>query len=309
MVENLNEQDNGYIIIFLIHHTRSVILFDEVQLNAMLSYENEKEIAINEDDAKRIDNSLKNIKEITLSAYDNSRANRNKVSELIDKYEIDDSYDSQEEPFTNQDVNNEMINMKKTLKTVEVLGQILKNHNGEIEKNKLKECLISGMNAMKRLCSHLLSELDSCEKDFIDVLSSKIEEKTESGTLSKAEKEQIIHQFITAISFSLMYTTVIGCGKALSSKELVNIVKSIYEKDNSPIDFCIYIYCSLWYKKQFPMNELKNNFYKYPITVQTIIRFIVKEYADMHYIEYKDKGKIAKVLGIKVNSLKIDYSK
>ena len=309
MVENLNEQDNGYIVIFLIHHTRSIILFDEVQLNAMLAYEKENEIKINEDDTKRIDDRLKSLKEVTLSAYDNSRENRNKVSELIDKYEIDDSNDSQEESFTNQDVNNEMINMKKTLKTVEVLGQILKNHNGEIEKNKLKECLISGMNAMKRLCSHILSELDSYEKDYIDVLSSKIEERTESGTLSKAEKEQIIHQFITAISFSLMYTTVIGCGKALSSKELVNIVKSIYEKDNSPIDFCIYIYCSLWYKKQFPMNELKNNFYKYPITVQTIIRFIVKEYADMHYIEYKDKGKIAEVLGIKVNSLKIDYSK
>lgn len=309
MVENLNEQDNGYIVIFLIHHTRSIILFDEVQLNAMLSYENEREIAINEDDTKRIDDSLKNLKEITLSAYDNSKENRNKESELIDKYEIDDTNNSHTETFTNQDINNEMFNMKKTLKTVEVLGQILKNHNGEIEKNKLEECLMSGMNAMKRLCSHLLSELDSCEKDFIDVLSSKLEERTESRTLSKAEKEQIIHQLISAISFSLMYTTVIGCGNALSSKELVNIVKTIYKKENSPIDFCIYVYCSLWYKKQFPMNELKNNFYKYPVAVQTIIRFIVKEYADMHQIDYKDKGKIAEVLGMKVSALKLDYSK
>ena len=106
-----------------------------------------------------------------------------------------------------------------------------------------------------------------------------------------------------------MYTTVVGCGNALSSKELVNIVKSIYEKGNSPIDFCIYVYCSLWYKKQFPMNELKTNFHNYPITVQTIIRFVVKEYADMHHIDYKDKGKIAEVLGMKVSALKLDYSK
>lgn len=309
MVEHLNEQDNGYIVIFLIHHTRSIILFDEVQLNAMLSYENEKEIAINKDDTERIDESLKNLKEITLSAYDNSRENRNKASEIMDSQDVDDTNNPQAESFTNQDVNNEMLNMKKTLKTVEVLGQILKNHNGEIEKNKLEECLLSGMNAMKRLCSHLLSELDSCEKDFIDVLSSKLDERTESGPLSKVEKEQIVHQFISAISFTLMYTTVIGCGNALSSKELVNIVKTIYEKENSPIDFCIYVYCSLWYKKQFPMNKLKNNFYKYPIAVQTIIRFIVKEYADMHQIDYKDKGKIAEVLGMKVSALKLDYSK
>ncbi len=309
MVEHLNEQDNGYIVIFLIHHTRSIILFDEVQLNAMLSYENEKEIAINKDDTKRIDESLKNLKEITLSAYDNSRENRNKASEIMDSQDVDDTNNPQAESFTNQDVNNEMLNMKKTLKTVEVLGQILKNHNGEIEKTKVEECLMNGMNAMKRLCSHLLSELDSCEKDFIDVLSSKLDERAEKETLSKAEKEQIIHQFISAISFTLMYATVIGCGNALSSKELVNIVKSIYEKENSPIDFCIYVYCSLWYKKQFPMNELKNNFYSYPITVQTIIRFIVKEYADMHQIDYKDKGKIAEVLGMKVSALKLDYSK
>ena len=57
------------------------------------------------------------------------------------------------------------------------------------------------------------------------------------------------------------------------------------------------------------MNELKNNFYKYPVAVQTIIRFIVKEYADMHQIDYKDKGKIAEVLGMKVSALKLDYSK
>ena len=253
--------------------------------------------------------SIKFILLIIVPTVSNLNLLKNKASEIMDSQDVDDTNNPQAESFTNQDVNNEMLNMKKTLKTVEVLGQILKNHNGEIEKTKLEECLMNGMNAMKRLCSHLLSELDSCEKDFIDVLSSKLDERAEKETLSKAEKEQIIHQFISAISFTLMYATVIGCGNALSSKELVNIVKSIYEKENSPIDFCIYVYCSLWYKKQFPMNELKNNFYSYPITVQTIIRFIVKEYADMHQIDYKDKGKIAEVLGMKVSALKLDYSK
>ena len=83
----------------------------------------------------------------------------------------------------------------------------------------------------------------------------------------------------------------------------------MYDEDQSPITFCIYLYCSLWYNKQPPINELKDKFNDFPLTIQTIIRLIIKNFFDIHKIDFKDKQKIADIVGIKVNKLKIDYSK
>lgn len=95
----------------------------------------------------------------------------------------------------------------------------------------------------------------------------------------------------------------------MGSKDLIKIIKQMYDEDQSPITFCIYLYCSLWYKKQPPINELKDKFNDFPLTIQTIIRLIIKNFFDIHKIDFKDKQKIAETVGIKVNKLKIDYSK
>lgn len=314
MVENLNIQDNGYIVIFLIHHTRSLILFDEVQLNAMLAYEKDKELHLTKDDTQDLEQTLNKIKQLTLSAVDNSKENRRKANEaadLIDEKnpEKQGSASIPQDDITSEDINNELLNLKKVLKTIEVLGQILKNHSGEIESVHLQECIEQGMKSLERTCNHLLNQFQNSKDVFVEILSAKIDEETKKGQITISQKEEIIHDYFNAICFNVMYVTVLRCGDSLGSKDLVSIFRKIYEEEKSPISFCVFVFCSLWYKKTPPVTELKEEFNKLPLAAQTIIRIMIKNYSDMHPIGYQDKGKLAAILGIKVAALKIDYSK
>ena len=127
--------------------------------------------------------------------------------------------------------------------------------------------------------------------------------------ITKAEKEEFAHKIISSINLSFIMDTIQDAGNLLGSKDLNKIIKQMYQKDPCPINFCIYLYCSLWYNKQPPINESRDTFPTFPLAIKTIIRIMIKNYFDMHKIDIKNKQKIAEIVGIKVNRLKIDYSK
>ena len=308
MIEELYDKENGYIVIFIIHHTRNIVLFDEIQLNAMISYEKTSEIVVDKSETKEIDESLKDIKQLVVDGADNSkqnRINRAKQSDFIQEKREEDS----SEDITNDDINQEVLQLRKTLKTIEVLGQILKNHNGEIEKTKLLECYTNGINSLRRVCKYLITQVTDCEDALVEFIIEKIDENEKDKKLTKIEKEKLAHKIVSQLNLSIIIDTIRLAGVLLGSKDLIKIIKQMYDEDQSPITFCIYLYCSLWYNKQPPINELKDKFNDFPLTIQTIIRLIIKNFFDIHKIDFKDKQKIADIVGIKVNKLKIDYSK
>lgn len=315
MIEKLYEKENGYIVIFIIHHTRNIVLFDEIQLNAMLAYENTPKAIIDKEETVKIDESLKDIKQMVIEGADNSRQNRIKQAEkediLQEQNEKKDipSETSEVEPTTNHEINTELQELRKTLKTIEVLGQILKNHNGEIDKTKLIECFTNGIESIRRVCRYLIDQVTECEDDLVSFIVQGVEKNKEEQLQTKADIENYAHKVISGINLSIIYDSIRLAGNLLGSKDLIKIVRTMYNNDKCPINFCIYMYCSLWHNKQPPINELKDNFNDFPLAVQTIIRVIIKNYFDVHKIDIKDKQKIADIIGVKVNKLKIDYSK
>lgn len=142
-----------------------------------------------------------------------------------------------------------------------------------------------------------------------DIYTPRGDNKIHFSSVTKNEIENYAYKIIGCINLSIIYDLIRASANLLGSKDLIKIVKIIYQNDSCPINFCIYMYCSLWYNKQPPINELRENFVNFPLTVQTIIRIMIKNYFDVHKIDIKDKQKIADIIGIKVNKLKIDYSK
>lgn len=310
MIDELYEKENGYIVIFIIHHTRNIVLFDEIQLNAMIAYEEYQEVIIDKSETKAIDESLKDIKQLVVEGTDNSKENRIKRAKKSDQIqEYSEDKDEKVREDSNQKINKEVQRMRKALKTIEVLGQILKNHNGEIEKSKLFECYTNGINSLRRVCKYLLSHMTEHENDLVEIIIRKLEENNKDKKITKAEKEEFAHKIISSINLSFIMDIIQVAGNLLGSKDLNKIIKQMYQKDPCPINFCIYLYCSLWYNKQPPINELRDTFPTFPLAIKTIIRIMIKNYFDMHKIDIKNKQKIAEIVGIKVNRLKIDYSK
>ena len=91
-------------------------------------------------------------------------------------------------------------------------------------------------------------------------------------------KWNVTDKIVSQLNLSIIIDIIRLAGVLLGSKDLIKIIKQMYDEDQSPITFCIYLYCSLWYNKQPPINELKDKFNDFPLTIQTIIRLIIKNF-------------------------------
>jgi len=114
---NLDNQSNAYIGIFIIHHSKNILLIEEILANIKSLYDEYPEISLNKDEIKHIDDYARTVNKEVIEAYDKSEEERRKrlLMKDVDDDEIED-YDDKEE------INKGLKRIKKAIRTVEVMG-------------------------------------------------------------------------------------------------------------------------------------------------------------------------------------------
>ena len=90
---------------------------------------------------------------------------------------------------------------------------------------------------------------------------------------------------------------------------MMKIIKEISDELNNPFAYCVYLQCQMWYNKSFPIEDAKKKYKEFPISIQYIIQRLLKEFTDMHHIEYRVKQQISEAFHMKLDSLQYDYQK
>jgi GTPase SAR1 family protein len=299
---NLDNQSNAYIGIFIIHHSKNIILIKEILSKIILLYSEYPEISLNKNEIKHIDEYAGTINREVIEAYDKSEEERKKrlLMEDADDDEIE-NYDGKEE------INKEIQRIKKAIRTVEVMGHILKNHSGEIEIVHLKECFLSALNVHRRICNMFIIEFKNNESGFVDFVANRILDNDNS--LTRDEISKLAHNYFIFYNVAAIYAAIVRSVNALGSKGLSKIIREIaYEMDN-PIGYCVYFQCEMWYNKGLLIEEAKKVYKEFPDTVKFIMRKLIKEYIDLHHIDYRNKQEIADKFGMEVKKLTYDYEK
>jgi hypothetical protein len=217
-----------------------------------------------------------------------------------DDDEIKD-YDEKEE------INKELQRIKKAIRTVEVMGHILKNHSDEIEIVHLKECFLSALNVHRRICNMFILEFKKNEGDFIDFVANRILDIDSSMTCDEISK--MAHEYFIFYNITAIYATIVRSVNALGSKSLIKIIKEIANELDNPIGYCVYFQCEMWYNKGLQIEDTKKKYKEFPDTVKYIIRSLIKEYTDLHHIDYRKKQEIADKFDMEVKKLTYDYEK
>jgi len=186
-------------------------------------------------------------------------------------------------------------------------GHILKNHSGEIELVHLKECFLSALNAHRRICNMFIIEFKNNEGGFVDFVANKILDIDNS--LTRDEISKIAHEYFIFYNVAAIYATIIRSVNALGSKGLIKIIREIADELNNPIGYCVYFQCEMWYNKGLLIEEARKKYKEFPDTVKYIMRSLIKEYTDLHHIDYRKKQEIADKFDMEVKKLTYDYEK
>ena len=116
------------------HHTKDVKVLDEVPKNTTLSHSKVYGISLNKKEMRHLDEYANSLNNEIIEQYDRSIEKRDNYYDRKDNKKIDDNDNSEV-------INKEVKEIKGAIKTLEVMGHILKNHSGEIEKARLIESL------------------------------------------------------------------------------------------------------------------------------------------------------------------------
>jgi len=217
MVEKSYLKDNSLSLIFIIHHSNSQEILDDIILHTMVTLDERIPVRLDLEEVSVFQRILKELPDdITSgkSVEEERKVERDRRDELDKK----DEGNREESPET-------LVNdIYRALKNMEVLSQILKNKYGSISKEKLSEMVETVLDTGLKLARVFLldeSEVEQCAS----YLRKRMDEKEGLTNLREAVRLMV---------FVLVISSIERAVSSINKREIGQIVSAICSDRNTP---------------------------------------------------------------------------
>jgi energy-coupling factor transporter ATP-binding protein EcfA2 len=320
IISNLHQDENAYITIFIAHHTKSNYLLDELLLNAEIFFEKFKPSTLDSLELSFFDkHEDKIIKAVLPSFHHNADEERKKL--LVEKSEMEErNEESSGENNTAEENSSELATqLRQSIKTVEVIGLIMKNRSGSLDLPRLEYLYEQGLNVHLRILSSFIEIIkdEKAEIEIVEFITERLNKIIEKRTSSNEKKldigkiEKLARTIFWNLNFGVIHGLVTKAIHSLGSSNLLNIGQNHSKKANTPSAFIVSQGILLWYGKNLRLNEITNRIKEkdFSLTADRLIKLKVIEHCRLHNIPFKDLKKIEEKLHLRVTKLLADRTK
>jgi hypothetical protein len=316
IIENLHKDENAYIAIFLCHHTKNNFLLDEIILNAMMQFEDYKETALSKSELLFFDNELDNVAKAVLPKYISPEVERkkqlefqeNQEKENIEAKNISDKTDNKEDIYANT--------LRRSIRTVEVMGIITKNRIGSLERQRLEEILTEAINVNLRILSSFFDLIkdNNEQREIIKYISGKLEEmKNENNSTIPREKlEKEAKKIFWDLNFGVILNLILKTIKSIGSDKLKNIIGDVCDKQKTSVHLLIKHGVFMWYGKNLNTEKILKDIktIDFSLTAKEVLRYLIVYHCMLHNIDANEKNRIQSKFEISSKALlKIEAKK
>lgn len=312
LCKRLYKSEFANILLFLTHHSKDQFLLTEILTNAKELF-NDLEPCKLENDISAINKLGDKLPQLV---YDSKtiEEHRDEVNSKKDEEEVSEKAELAKNfsniPDINEDISDLDIVAKLNLafKTIEILGQILKNNYGKISNpvifDLVEETYLMGLRTLNVFFSVIETNTDF----LVNQINSLIGEK---HITDKAKIEQISRRILFNICNQISYSLIKKVTDSVGTENLENSYKSVLEKHNynsvKLIDFSI----KLDHFRSFPNEEMRNfkaDFSKSPLAQQIMKRMVIN-YLYLFPTSTEQKQRILSFLDIPMNvQRRIDFT-
>lgn len=308
---NLHIDENAYISIFIAHHTSDSDILDHITINAMYLFDQIEATKLTKNELNFFDDEIDSIIEASLppsyKTPESEREKRLKVQELKEENKNeDDQKDEMEDDFAKE--------LRRGIRTVEVIGRIIKNRSGSLKKDKIEEMISEGLDLYLRILAYFLKIIkdNELQEVVISYISTKIEEYIEEQK-EKPSNEKV-RKIACNIFWNLNFSVIDGIIKlviqSLGSDQLKENIVKVCDSNYTPAKSIIKHGVLMWHSKNLQIDnihkELKNS--DFSETAKVAMKHLIVDHCKMHKINYKEKQEIESKFGIPAKRLvKYDY--
>lgn len=308
ILNNLHVNSNAYIAVFISHYSRSSYVLDEIILNSMCLFENFTPTTLSKEELSFFDEKLDIIVKAALpnknSSPEHEREKRLKAQDEVESLREKDFVDEPTSAKEDEPMITLAKDLRRSVKTVEVMGSIIKNRAGSLEKAVLENVFFEAMNVHLKILTSFFEIIkdENQQSEIVDLLSLRIEEviKDKPKMPDHEQLVKISKLLFWNMNFSVIYGLVNKIVHSLGSDKLYSIIESVCDRENTPSAFLIKHGILLWYYKNLQIDEITNRIKDdgFSDTAKRIMKFMIVNYCSLHPVSYKDLQKIEQRLGI-----------
>jgi hypothetical protein len=323
-LSHLHNDENAYITVFIAHHTKSDYLLDELMLNAEILFEKYAPASLNNIELSFFDKHEDKIINAILPSYKHdAQAERKKL--LIEKSEIEESKSNSDSFIENQKQEKEedkevlelLKNLRLSIKTVEVMGLIIKNRSGSLDLNRLEYIFEQGLKVHLRILSSFIEIIkdERAEQAMVELLKERInqiiEEQDDDKDLSIDKIEKLVRNIYWNLNFGVLHGFITKAIHSLGSINLLNISQTISNNENTPAAFIVNHGIKMWFAKNLRIEEIAERveLEDFSKTAERLMKYKVVEHCRLHNIDFKSLQKIEKTLKISTKRMLVERAK
>ena len=184
--------------------------------------------------------------------------------------------------------------IRRSIKTVEVIGRILRNRTGSLRQSELALMFKTAMNIHLRLLTSFFEAVsdDKIRVSTYNYLKHRIRETTPDIDEDKAD------QLADKIFWNMNFGVIVGfLGKiifSLGSDKLIPIVKMVCESQNEEATFIIRQAITMYYKKNMQIGEIEQMLQDTSVSEisKRVMAYIISDYCQTHRIDYRDRSRL-----------------
>jgi len=311
ILDNLHVDENAYIAVFVIHHSKNINIFNTIENISSSLFKDFKPASLTKEEMSFFDGEMHNIVNAVLPPADTTpEIERGKLLKLEDELEKSGDYDTKEDSINE---NEEFVNnFRKAIKTVEVMGCIIRNRAGSLERVKLQDIFSEGMNVHLRILSSLIDTIKSQDQQKILIeyiskfLSHQDEDKDPLQRLSDEERKKIAQTIFWNFCFFLVHGFIYKIVQSLGSDKLIEISSNACDQVNTPATALIKHGILMKYEKNLQIDELNRRIIQHDFSeiAKRSARMTVVGYCSINPVNYRDKQRIESTLKIPKSGLK-----
>jgi len=309
MCRRLYQSQCANIILFLTHHSKDPFILEEISSVAKEQFHDFHEVKFDED-VNVINKLIKSIPDIVVETNRTVEENRIEQLEILDKNTLED--EAKDNVLTlddDIDAIDLISKLNAAFKTMEILGQALKNHYASIKAIKKEQLVEDTYFLGLRTLDSFYKAFEESNEYVINQINDYFEEKRKKQKRVKIDKymqQDVGSKIIFNLASNITHQFLKKITSCVGTNKLKEIYPEVLKKNNTNAIKLINFSIKLEYLDGFPINDLKElkkelskNLLPYSILRREVVNYIY-----MYPLSVEKKQQIGEAISLPISTFR-----
>ena len=289
---NLHVSDNAYIAIFIAHHSKNKRLIERLLHTGKMLFERYSPASLSKEEL-----AFFNTSPVLFLPNDSSNKSPETVREerLKQRDVIEEKQDEDKPSYKNEEDDNELSReIRRSIKTVEVIGRIIRNRTGSLRQSELSLMFKTGMNIHLRLITSFFDLINNPKERIATLNYIKNKIHSAKPDIDDDNLDVLAEKFFWNMNFGVILGFLGKITFSLGSDKLIPIINDVAESQNTEATFIIRQAITMYFKKNLQISEIETMLNSHAVSEvsKRLMYCIVADYCQTHRIDYRDRSRL-----------------